>query len=180
MLKLRLQYFGHLMWRADSLEKTLILGRTEGRRRGWQRMRCLDSIMTQWTWVWASSGRWWRTGKPGVVQSMGSQRVGQDWVTEQTANPDPSGPLSYTLDNDVDNNGYHLLSVYCAFKKKSGLFHLIPKTSLEAALIINTISEKRKTKAQWIRGSLMAQQVKNLPANAGDTGDMGSISGVWR
>ena len=37
----------------------------------------------QWTWVWASSGRWWRTGKPGVLQSMGSQRVGHDWATEQ-------------------------------------------------------------------------------------------------
>ena len=37
---------------------------------------------TQWTWAWASSGSWWWTGKPGVLQSMGSQRVGQDWVTE--------------------------------------------------------------------------------------------------
>ena len=37
---------------------------------------------TQWTWVWASSGRWWRTGKPGVLQSMGSQRVRHDWATE--------------------------------------------------------------------------------------------------
>ena len=77
-----------------------------------------------------------------------------------------------------------VVTVYWVFtelsEKKSGLFHLIPKTSLEAALIINTISEKRKTKAQWIRGSLMAQQVKNLPANAGDIGDMGSIFGVWR
>ena len=45
MLKLKLQYFGHLMWRADSLEKTLMLGKTEGRRRrGWQRMRWLDGI----------------------------------------------------------------------------------------------------------------------------------------
>ena len=44
MLKLKLQYFGHLMWRADSLEKTLMLGKTEGRRRVWQRMRLLDSI----------------------------------------------------------------------------------------------------------------------------------------
>ena len=52
MLKLKLQYFGHLMWRADSLEKTLMLGKIEGRRRrGWQRMRWLDGIMTQWTWV---------------------------------------------------------------------------------------------------------------------------------
>ena len=45
MLKLKLQYFGHLMWRADSLEKTLMLGKIEGkRRRGWQKMRWLDSI----------------------------------------------------------------------------------------------------------------------------------------
>ena len=44
MLKLKLQYFGHLMQRADSLEKTLMLGKIEGRRRGWQRMRWLDSI----------------------------------------------------------------------------------------------------------------------------------------
>ena len=44
MLKLKLQYFGHLMWRADSLEKTLMLRKTEGRRRGWQRMRWLDGI----------------------------------------------------------------------------------------------------------------------------------------
>ena len=44
MLKLKLQYFGHLMWRADSFEKTLMLGKIEGRRRGWQRMRWLDGI----------------------------------------------------------------------------------------------------------------------------------------
>ena len=54
ILKLKLQYFGHLMGRVDSLEKTLLLGKTEGRRRrGWQRM----SSPTQWTWVWANSGR---------------------------------------------------------------------------------------------------------------------------
>ena len=39
--------------------------------------------LTQWTWVWANSGRWWRTGEPGVLQSMESQRVGHNWVTEQ-------------------------------------------------------------------------------------------------
>ena len=44
MLKLKLQYFGHLMQRTDCLEKTLILGKTEGRRRGWQRMRWLDGF----------------------------------------------------------------------------------------------------------------------------------------
>ena len=83
MLKLKLQYFGHLMWRTDSFEKTLTLWKFEGRRRrddrGW------DSWMaspTGWTWVWASSGSWWWTRKPGMLQSMGSQRVRHDWGTE--------------------------------------------------------------------------------------------------
>ena len=82
MLKLKLQCFGHLMRRTDSFEKTLRLGKIEGRRRrGWQRMRWLDAI-TDPMGVWASSKCWWWTGKPDVLQSMGSQRVGHDWPTE--------------------------------------------------------------------------------------------------
>ena len=85
MLKLKPQYFGHLMGRTDSLEKTLMLGKIEGRRRrGWQRRDVWMASPTQWTWVWASSGSWWWTGKPGVLQSMGSQRVRHDWATELT------------------------------------------------------------------------------------------------
>ena len=84
MLKLKLQYFGHLMQRTDSLGKTLMLAKIEGRRRrGQQRMKWLDGITDSMTWVWPSSGRWWRTGKPGVLQSMGSQGAGHDWVIEQ-------------------------------------------------------------------------------------------------
>ena len=75
---------GHLMRKADSVEKTwcwerLKAGR-KGDNRGWD--GCIASP-TQWTWVWANSGRQRRTGKPGVLPSMGSQRVGQDLVTEQ-------------------------------------------------------------------------------------------------
>ena len=82
MLKLKLQYFGHLMRRTDSLEKTLMLGKIEvRRRRGWQRVRWMASP-TWWTWVWASSGSWWWTGMPGLLWFMGSQRVRHDWVTE--------------------------------------------------------------------------------------------------
>ena len=84
MLKLKLQYIGRLMWRADSLEKTLILGKVEGKRR--KRDRRQDGWMaslTQWTCGWANSGQVWRTGKPGVLQSMGSQRVAFDLGTEQ-------------------------------------------------------------------------------------------------
>ena len=83
MLKLKLQYFGHLMRRADSFEKTPMLGRLkaggEGDDRGWDGWMASP---TQWTWVWASFRSWWWTGKPGVLQSMGSQRVGYDWATE--------------------------------------------------------------------------------------------------
>ena len=83
MLKLRLQFFGHLMQRADSFEKTLMLGKIEGRRRrGWQRMRWLMASPIQWTWIWMNSSSWWWTGRPGMLWFMGSQRVGHNWVTE--------------------------------------------------------------------------------------------------
>ena len=79
MLKLKLQYFGHLMWRDDSFEKTLMLGKIEGRRRR-VRMRWLDGITN--SWVWVDSRSWWWTGRPGVLWFMGSQRVRHDWATE--------------------------------------------------------------------------------------------------
>ena len=78
MLNLKLQYFGGLMQRTDSLEKTLMLEKIEGRRQREQRMRWLNGINIWWTWVWASFWSWWRTGKPVVLQSLGSQRVGHD------------------------------------------------------------------------------------------------------
>ena len=81
-LMLKLQYFGHLKQRADSLEKTLLLGKIEGRRTGggWDGWMALP---TPWTWVWASSWRWWGSRKLGMLQSMGLQSVGHDGVIEQ-------------------------------------------------------------------------------------------------
>ena len=85
MLKLKLQYFGYLMQRVDSLEKTLMLGGIEGRRkgddRGWDGWM---ASLTPWMWVWVNSGSWWWTGRPDMLQFMGYQRVRHDWVTELT------------------------------------------------------------------------------------------------
>jgi len=79
MLKLKLQYLGNLMWRAASLEKTLMLGKIEGRRRrGQPRIRRSDGIIDSMDYhFWANSGRQWSTGKPGVLLSM---EVAKSWT----------------------------------------------------------------------------------------------------
>ena len=84
MLKLKLQYFGHLRWRVDSVEKTLMLGVIGGRRRrGEQRMRWLDGIINSMDMSLSKLREIWRTGKPGVQQTIGLQRDGHNWATEQ-------------------------------------------------------------------------------------------------
>ena len=78
MLMLKLQYFGHLRQRTDSLEKTLMLGKTEGsKRRGQQRMRWLDGITDSTNMSLSKLQEWRWTGRPGMLQSMG-RRVGHD------------------------------------------------------------------------------------------------------
>ena len=84
MLKLKLQYFGHLMWRTETHWKRpwcweRLKAEGEGDDRGWDGWVVSP---TQWTWVWVNTGSWWWTGRPGLLQSLGSQRVRHDWTTE--------------------------------------------------------------------------------------------------
>ena len=97
VLKLKLQSFGHLMGRPDSLEKTLILGKIEGRkRRRWQSMRWLNGNTNWcWTWVWASSGSWWWTEKEE------SEKVGLKLNIQKTKIM-ASGPItSWQIDGET-------------------------------------------------------------------------------
>ena len=95
MLKLKRQYFGYLMRRADSFEKTLMLGKLraegEGDDRGWDGWM---TSSTQWTWVWVDSWSWWWTRKPGVLRFMGLQRVLHDRETELNYIPSSFAPLT--------------------------------------------------------------------------------------
>jgi len=86
MLKLKLQYFGHLI-SEESKQQTcgskeimrFILYTGEGDDRGWDGWM---ASLTRWTWVWVNSGIWWWTGRPGVLRFMGQRRVGHNWATE--------------------------------------------------------------------------------------------------
>ena len=83
MLKLKLQYFGHLIKELTHLKRHWCWERLkaggEGDNRRWNGWM---ASLTQWRWVWLDSESWWLTGRPGVLQSLGSQRVGHNWTTE--------------------------------------------------------------------------------------------------
>ena len=102
ILKLKLQYFGHLMQTADSFEKTLMFGKIAGRRRRRQRM----ASPTQWTWVWVNTRSWWWMGRPGVLRSMWLQRVRYNWAIEPNWTVTSSGSAPISLSQFSESHSF--------------------------------------------------------------------------
>ena len=118
MLKLKLQYFGHLMQRTDLLEKILMLERMKawgkGDDRGWGGWM---ASLTWQTWVWVSSRSWWWTGKPGVLQSTGLQRVRHDCMTELNwGNLESTSSTFFHLAWDLHSCGQQITFTWWGFQ----------------------------------------------------------------
>ena len=163
MLKLKLQYFGHLLWRTDSKRPWFwerLRAGGEGDDRGWDGWM---ASLTQRTWVWVNSGSWWWTGRPGMLQSVGSQRVWRNWMTggsddkefacnvtdegsipgsEKSPGEGNGNPLQYSLQKNSMDRGAWWATVYGVIKSGTRLsnwhfyFHSILSTGFLALPIV--------------------------------------------
>ena len=182
------------------------VGKIEGgKRRGRQRMRWLMASPTQWTWVWASSRSWWWTGRPGVLQSMGLQRVRHDWATElnwtegDLLRPWPCDSSQGLEGREAARDASHTscwetsLNTWAGLSAPSCLSHSA-RVRGEASVsgFYRAFSTRLQDLGQRARdvicgiyivwASLVTQPVKNPPANAGHVRDTGSgwIPGLGR
>ena len=135
-----------------------MLGKIEGRRRGWQRMRWLDGITDSMDMSLISSRTWWWTGKPGVLQSMGSQRVGYDWVTEMNwltyshLVASVFGNFIAWPFDDLLNNRYKFPAVWETTEKLIGLLCLFFSSSIcELTFIQHFVATGKKDNAIRLR-----------------------------
>ena len=153
-LKLRLQYFGHLMGRVDSLEKTLVLGRIGGRgegdNRGWDGWMASP---TQWTWVWVDSRSWWWTGRLGMLWFMGSQRVGHDWATK--LNWTEIFPLSF---KSTYPNFYINLKVPNPYHFQNKIHHSYPSSPNLLFNVISNVYLTTSKQESWSSLTLSCQR----------------------
>ena len=158
--KLEPQYFDHLMRRADSLEKTVMLGKIEGkRRRGRQRVRRLDGISDSLDVNWASSRRPWRTEEPGTLQSMGSQRVRHDSATEQQSWRQPKCPPTDRQTKTTE----------LTWPRSRNLHQTCEATSVETWTVFVQRSTPRNTKSSSWLTAANGQQSRILPSSGGLT-----------
>ena len=129
MLRLILQHFGHLMWRVDSLEKTLMLGGIGGRRRGQQRMRWLDGITDSMHISLGELQELVMTGRPGMLRFMGSKRVGHDWATELNCSTSSSSASESILSSHSPPLT-HALSLLCLVHRRQHILAEIGDPSI--------------------------------------------------
>ena len=133
MLKLKVQYFGHLMQRVDSLEKPWCWegfgAGGEGDDRGWDGWM---ASLTRWTWVWVSCRSWWWTGTPDVLWFVVSQRVGHDWAielnwTELNTPQTEAVPSQKVRERSEIQSDYKCMGWLISYTNKWGLFQLFQR-----------------------------------------------------
>ena len=145
MLKLKLQYFGQLMWRTDLLEKTLMLGNIEGRRRrGRQRMRWLEGVTSSADMSLSKLQEWWWTGKPGMLQSWGCNESDMteqlNWSQLMYFTPKKAYSLmTYSYFIHTLNSFSYFISLYNSYcKKQMRKGRGAGKTHIEQEVVSNT------------------------------------------
>ena len=149
MLKLKLQYFGHLMQTADSLEKTLMLGNIEGRRRrGRQRMRWLDGLTIQWTWTWAKSGiQWGRDRETWCAAVHGVVKSGTwfgEWTTTGRREQKPWGAVEMWRSNRT-------ISSFDSPRPRPGHFRVQRISQGVAPRALQSGGLERSSNCRWLR-----------------------------
>ena len=150
MLKLKFQYFGHLMWRVTNWKilwcwEILGAGR-EGDDRGWDGWM---ASLTRWTWVWVNSRSWWWTERPGVLRFMGLQRVGHDWSNLAAAAAAAAAHWHWASGAHSDSLFINALNSSFFFPDNISWDHL-PNKSSYAQILVSGVNLKSWSLCQYL------------------------------